>query len=153
MRPEGGHNRKLAIMTEFSQFVMDHWQLFGAWVIVAILLLTVQIRIMAHGPKSVTPQILTNYVNREDAVVVDIRGQGDFNKGHIQGAINIPMSKVKDSVQDLEKYKGRPIILVCANGIQVGGACEVLRKAGIEQLHKLTGGMASWTGDNLPVVK
>ena len=140
-------------MTEFYQFAGNHWQLFGGWVVVAILLLTIQIRIMAHGPKSLTPQMLTNYVNREDAVVVDIRGQGDFGKGHIQGAINIPMSQIKESVKDLEKYQGRPIILVCANGIQVSGACDALRKAVVEQLHKLAGGMASWTGDNLPVVK
>lgn len=140
-------------MTEFTQFAMNNMALFGAWTVVAVLLLVVQFRIMAHGPKSITSQMLTNYVNREDAVVVDIRGQGDFGKGHIQGAINMPLSQLKDKAQDLEKYKDRPIIMVCANGIQVGGACETLRKEGFENLYKLTGGMSAWTGDNLPVVK
>ena len=140
-------------MTEFYQFAMNNLALFGGWLVVAILLVAVQIRLMAHGPKSITTQMLTNFVNRENAVVVDIRGQAEFNKGHIAGALNIPMSQIKDKVTDLEKYQGRPIIMVCANGIQVGGACETLRKAGIEQLHKLAGGMSSWTGDNLPVVK
>ena len=140
-------------MTEFYQFAMDNLALFGGWLVVAILLLVVQFRLMAHGPKSITTQMLTNFVNRENAVVVDIRGQADFNKGHIAGAVNIPLSQVKDKVADLEKYQGRPIIMVCANGIQVSGACETLRKAGIGQLHKLAGGMSSWTGDNLPVVK
>jgi len=140
-------------MNEFYQFAMNNITLFGAWVVVAVTLLVVQLRIMAHGPKSITTQMLTNFVNREDAVVVDIRGQADFSKGHIQGAVNIPLSQIKDKAKDLEKYQGKPIILVCANGIQVSGACETLRKAGIEQLHKLAGGMSSWTGDNLPVVK
>ncbi|TQV74568.1 rhodanese-like domain-containing protein [Aliikangiella marina] len=140
-------------MTEFTQFAMNNVALFGAWVVVAVLLLAVQVRLMAHGPKSITTQMLTNYVNRDEAVVVDIRGQGDFSKGHIPGAINMPLSQLKDKARDLEKYKDKPIIMVCANGIQVGGACETLRKEGFENLHKLTGGMSSWTGDNLPVVK
>ncbi len=140
-------------MTEFYQFAMTNWQLSGAWILVAIILLTVQIKHMANGPKSITTQILTNLVNREDAVVVDIRGQADFSKGHIQGAVNIPMSKIKENAKDLEKYQGRPIIMVCANGIQVNGACDILKKSGIEELHKLAGGMSSWVGDNLPVVK
>ncbi|WP_444995822.1 rhodanese-like domain-containing protein [Aliikangiella sp. IMCC44359] len=140
-------------MTEFYEFAIRHWELSLGWVLIAVFLLITQIKHMATGPKSITTQILTNLVNREDAVVVDIRGQGDFNKGHIQGALNVPMSKIKESTKDLEKYEGRPIIMVCANGIQVNGACETLKKAGIGPLYKLAGGMTSWVGDNLPVVK
>jgi len=140
-------------MTEFYQFAINNWMLFGAWIVVAILLLSTQIKHMSQGPASVTSQILTNLVNRKDAVVVDIRGQADFSKGHIQGAINIPFSQIKEKTKGLEKYQGRPIIMVCANGIQVNGACDILRKAGVEQVHKLTGGMSSWVGDNLPLVK
>ena len=140
-------------MTEFYQFALNNLPLFGAWVAVAVILLSIQLKLMASGPKAVSSQILTNFVNREDAVVVDIRGQADFNKGHIPGALNVPLSQLKEKASDLEKYKGRPIIMVCANGIQVGGACEILRKAGIEQLHKLAGGMGSWSNDNLPMAK
>jgi len=97
--------------------------------------------------------MVTNAINRDNAVIVDIRGQGDFAKGHIQGALNIPLSQIKDSTKELEKYRDNPIILVCANGIQVSAACQVLRKAGFDKVHKLAGGMASWVGDNLPLVK
>ena len=140
-------------MTEFYQFALNNLMLFSAWIVVAAVLLTLQIRHMAQGPTAVTSQILTNLVNREEAVVVDIRGQAEFSKGHIQGALNIPLSKIKETTNDLEKYKDRPIIMVCTNGIQVAGACDSLKKAGFEQVHKLTGGMTSWVGDNLPVVK
>lgn len=140
-------------MTEFYQFAMNNLMLTSAWIVVAIVLLSVQIKHMAQGPRAVTSQILTNLVNREEAVVIDIRGQAEFSKGHIQGAINVPLTKIKENTKDLEKYKARPIIMVCTNGIQVAGACDVLRKAGFERVHKLTGGMTSWIGDNLPVVK
>lgn len=140
-------------MTEFYQFATNNIMLFSAWFVVAIVLLVVQMKHMAQGPSSITSQTLTNLVNRQDAVVIDIRGQADFNNGHIHGAINIPLTKIKENAKDLEKYKGRPIIMVCANGIQVAGACDSLRKQGIEQVHKLAGGMTSWVGDSLPVVK
>lgn len=140
-------------MNEFIQFAQGHILLSSAWLVVAVLLAFTQFRHMASAPKSVTTQMLTHLVNREDGVVIDIRPQADFNKGHIHGAINIPLSKVKDSIKDLEKYKNTPIIMVCANGITVAGACNTLKKAGLPQVHKLAGGMGSWIGDNLPVVK
>jgi len=134
-------------------FAQDQLLLSSAWLTVAILLVVIQFRLMASGPKAVSSQILTHLVNRESGVVIDIRPQADFNKGHIHGAINIPLSKVKDSTKELEKYKNTPIIMVCANGISVAGACSALQKAGMQQVYKLTGGMTSWVGDNLPVVK
>jgi len=140
-------------MNEIMQFAQNHMALTSAWVVVAIVLAVTQFRQMASAPKGVNTQTLTNMVNRENGVVVDIRSQADFNKGHIHGAINIPLAKIKDSVTDLEKYKSTPIIMVCASGISVIGACSTLQKSGMEKVFKLTGGMNSWVGDNLPVVK
>ncbi len=140
-------------MNEYIQFAQGHLALSSAWVVVAIVLGFTQFRQMASAPKSVTTQMLTNMVNRDSGVIIDIRAQADFNKGHIHGAINIPMAKIKDSVKDLEKYKNTPIIMVCASGITVIGACNILKKSGMEQVFKLAGGMNSWLGDNLPVVK
>ncbi len=140
-------------MNEIIQFSQNHLELSAAWFVVASALLFVQFRVMATGPKAISTQMLTNLVNREEAVVVDIRGANDFNKGHIHGALNMPLSKIKESTQSLEKYRNKPIIMVCQNGISVSAACSILTKAGMERVYKLQGGMGSWTGDNLPVVK
>lgn len=140
-------------MNEFFEFAQGHVLLSAAWVAVAALLAFTQIKQMATAPKSLTTQMLTNLVNRENGVVIDVRSKADFNKGHIHGAINIPLSTVKDRVKDLEKYENTPIIMVCANGISVSAACNTLKKSGLLQVHKLAGGMGSWVGDNLPVVK
>ena len=140
-------------MNELMQFAQNHIELSLAWIVVALLLAYTQFKQMANGPKSASTQMLTNLVNREDAIVIDVRPQADFNKGHIHGAKNIPLSKIKDSVKDLEKYKSTPIIMVCASGISVISACNTLKKEGMEKVYKLTGGMNSWVGDNLPIVK
>jgi len=140
-------------MNEYMLFAQNHLLLSSAWFMVAVFLGFTQIRHMASAPKAVSSQTLTNLVNRDEGIIIDIRAQADFNKGHIYGARNIPLSKIKDNIKDLEKYKNTPIIMVCANGITVAAACNTLKKAGMEQVHKLAGGMSSWVSDNLPVVK
>ncbi len=140
-------------MNDLMQFAQGHILMSSAWIVVAVLLVFTQLRIMASGPKALSTQMLTDMVNRENGVIVDIRPKAEFNKGHIHGAINIPLSTLKDRLKDLEKYQNTPIIMVCANGISVAGACSTLKKAGLQQVHKLAGGMSSWVGDNLPVVK
>lgn len=137
-------------MIEFAQ---ANAGLSSAWLAVAVLLAISHIKHMANGPKAVSSQILTNLVNRDNGIVIDIRAASEFNKGHIHGARNIPLSKIKETTKDLEKYKNTPIIMVCQNGISVAAACSILKKAGMEKVYKLSGGMTSWVGDNLPTVK
>ncbi len=141
------------VMNEYLQFAQQHLMLSSAWVVVAVVLASIQLKHMAKAAKSVNSHQLTKLVNRENGVVIDVRAQTDFNKGHIFGAINIPLSKVKDNIKDLEKYKNTPIVMVCANGISVSSACKTLKDSGMQQVSKLAGGMSSWVADNLPVVK
>ncbi|NVJ48938.1 MAG: rhodanese-like domain-containing protein [Gammaproteobacteria bacterium] len=140
-------------MDSLITFLTNHPVLTSAWIILAILLLLAQIQHMKNGVKAIVSQQVTYLINKEDAVVVDMRPIADFNKGHIAGAKNIPQSKFEASQKELEKFKSKPIIIVCANGIQAGPAAAKLKKAGYEQVFRLAGGFQSWVGENLPVVK
>ncbi len=140
-------------MEQFITFFSEHWFLSGAWLVVAILLVIAQIQHLTHGIKSLVPQQLTHLINREEGVVLDIRPIADFNKGFIPGAINMPQSKVESGLKELEKYQDKPIIVVCANGMQAGSIAQKLKKAQFSSVHKLAGGFTAWLGDNLPVIK
>ncbi|GAA4358789.1 rhodanese-like domain-containing protein [Kangiella marina] len=140
-------------MQQLFEFFSNHPFLGAAWLAFALLLLISIIKTMTSGSQSLTPLTATQMINKQDAQVVDLRAVADFNKGHIHGAINIPFTKLKDSTKDLEKYQQSPIIMVCATGMQSGSAAILLRKHGFEQVHKLKGGIQSWTGDNLPLAK
>ncbi|GAA0205713.1 MULTISPECIES: rhodanese-like domain-containing protein [Kangiella] len=140
-------------MQQLFEFFGNHPFLGSAWLAFALLLLISIIKTLTSGSKSLTPLLATQMINKENAQVVDLRSVADFNKGHIHGSVNIPFTKVKDSVKDLEKYKQVPIIMVCNTGIQSGSAAITLRKFGFNQVHKLKGGIQSWSGDNLPLVK
>jgi rhodanese-related sulfurtransferase len=101
----------------------------------------------------VSPTELTLKVNREDALVLDIRGAEDFKKGHITGARNLPLAQLPTQLTSLEKAKDAPIIVVCFAGVSAQGAAKQLLAAGFTKVAVLAGGMQKWTGDNLPVVK
>ncbi|OOV87420.1 sulfurtransferase [Oceanospirillum linum] len=104
------------------------------------------------GNKAISCQQATLLVNREDGVFLDIRDRGDFRNGHIAGAVNISMASLKDRVGELEKYKAKPIIVVCKMGNTASAAVSELQKAGFEKSCVMRGGMSNWQNDNLPVV-
>jgi len=131
-------------------FFQAHPIMVGLWAVVGVMLL---LSLAPAAGKNIAPQQLTNLVNRDDAVVLDIRAAADFAKGHIVGAVNLPMSKLTQSTADLDRYKERPIVVVCAAGTTAVNACKLLQKAGFAKLFRLNNGMQAWTADNLPTSK
>lgn len=141
-------------MQEFISFLGNHIFLATLWAAIVALLLVNLIRSVTSGVKALSPQELTNRINRDEAVVVDLRSKAEFGKGHIVGSLNLPLEQFqKDGVAELEKHKAKPIILVCGTGMQSGAAAMTLRKAGYGDVHRLAGGIPAWTGANLPLAK
>ncbi len=123
--------------------------LVAALLVLLVLLLLHELR---KGGKSLSTRELTALVNADQAVVLDIRPAKEFASGHIVDALNIPADKLNSRMTELEKYKGKTIILVDAMGQHSGTWGGVLKKAGFNAA-KLSGGIGSWRGDNLPLVK
>ena len=95
----------------------------------------------------------TQRMNREDAVVVDLRPAADYAKGHILGARNIPLADLEKRAGELDKFKTKPVIVHCGDGNRAGGGVAVLRKIGFANVSNLTGGYAAWQQAGLPVEK
>lgn len=102
------------------------------------------------GIKQIGPQEAVLLMNHEDALVLDVREQSEFIDGHIAKARHIPLGGLAKRLDELEKYKDKPIIAVCRSGSRSGMACRTLRKAGFERLHNLDGGMIAWDRAGLP---
>ncbi|AWI77363.1 sulfurtransferase [Parazoarcus communis] len=101
----------------------------------------------------VSPTEATMLINREDAIVVDVRDQGEYGKGHIPNARHLPMAEIARRASELDKFKSRPIILCCATGARSGSALATLKKAGFEKLYNLRGGLIEWDKAGQPVSK
>ena len=51
-------------------------------------------------------------INRNEAVVLDVRDKKEFDSGHIVDSINIPVSKLGQRVTELDKHKQKPVVVV-----------------------------------------
>lgn len=137
-------------MERLFEFVGNHPMLIGTFAI----LLTLFIRNEARrGGQAVSAQQLVDLVNRENAVVLDVRDRKEFETGHIVNAVNIPYTALEGRIDELNKYKERPLVVACKMGQHSGTAGTMLRKKGFADVRRLTGGLAEWRNQNLPVVK
>lgn len=137
-------------MEQFFEFIASHPFLAGAFVLLLGLFVRNE---MQRGGETVTAQQLVSLINREGALVLDVRDRKEFREGHIVDALNIPHTALGDRLRELEKYKAKPVVVACKMGQHSGAAGTVLRKAGFENVARLRGGVTEWRGQNLPVVK
>ena len=106
-----------------------------------------------RGYKALRPAELTGLINRDNALVVDLRPFADFDKGHIAGAKNVLMTQFDPENAQLKAAKSLPVVLVCKTGQSSGAAAKRLNKAGFEKVYVLDGGIAAWQQADLPLVK
>ena len=102
---------------------------------------------------SVNPGEATLLINREDAIVVDVREADEFAGGHLPDARNIPGSKLAERISEIEKYKDKPVIVCCATGMRSNKACAELKKKGFSRINNLAGGVDAWVGAGYPIKK
>ncbi|MCK9381266.1 MAG: rhodanese-like domain-containing protein [Sulfuritalea sp.] len=103
------------------------------------------------GAENLTPAQATLLINREDALVLDVRETGEWGSGHIAGARHITLAQLEKRMSELEKFKDRPIIICCATGNRSSSACGKLKKGGFEKVFNLRGGVSGWLEANLPL--
>jgi rhodanese-related sulfurtransferase len=131
-------------------FVRNNLLLFVVAFVSGAMLLWPLFRRSAGGPWVTTAQA-THLINREDALVVDVRDPGEYGAGHILGAKNVPLSRLGEV--DVAKRKERPVIVYCDGGERSAKAVAALRKQGLTRVVNLTGGLRAWQQAGLPVEK
>ena len=139
----------LVMLAKLIEFASNHYELSLAFAVLLGLLIAHELR---RAGRSLTSRELTALVNSDQGVVLDVRNHKDFGTGHIVDALNIPFDKLAERMVELDKHKAKTIIVVDAMGQHAGMVARDLKKAGYTAA-KLGGGIASWRGDNLPVVK
>ncbi|MES2024531.1 MAG: rhodanese-like domain-containing protein [Pseudomonadota bacterium] len=132
------------------KFIIDNIFLIGIVLVSggALVLHTLQ----RTGAK-VTALQATQIINQGKTLILDVRPAADFAAGHIRDAKNIPLKELKGRVAELEKFKARPVIVVCAKGLQSTKATAQLKKEGFTEATSLLGGLDAWQSQGLPVTK
>ena len=125
------------------------------WILVAALATTLGMLIL-HETRKAGPALsiseAVQLVNNEEGVFLDIRDGGDYARGHITDALHIPAATLAKRAGELEKFREKPVVVVCKMGQSAGPATETLRGEGFSRAQKLSGGMMEWDAQKLPVV-
>jgi rhodanese-related sulfurtransferase len=106
-----------------------------------------------RGIKEVDLPAALQLINHKDAIVLDVREPSEYSAGHVLNSKLIPLGKLKERMGELDKFKERPILVVCRSGNRSGTACYLLGKQGFLQVHNLAGGVQAWQKNNLPLEK
>lgn len=137
-------------MEQLFEFIGNHYILTGLFVVLMALFVRNELQ---RGGRAVSAQQLVDLINREGAVVVDVRDKKEFGEGHIVDALNIPHTAIASRIGELERHKVKPVVVACKMGQHSGAVGTILRKAGFENVARLRGGIAEWRNQNLPVVR
>ncbi|HLV78412.1 MAG TPA: rhodanese-like domain-containing protein [Marinobacter sp.] len=137
-------------MDRLFEFVVNHYILVSAFVALLLALLVLESR---RGGARISAQVAVSLINRDEAVVVDIRDRKEFGEGRITGSLNIPLSSIKDRANELDKHKDKQIIVVDKMGQHASLAVKHLKEKGFADVTRLNGGIADWKASNLPLVK
>ena len=134
-------------MQQLSEFALNHWMLVTAFCV--LLGLLVANTMMSVGGIGTLEAV--SLINRQGAVVIDIRSAEDFAAGHIIDALHVPLADLPTAGEKLKKLAAKPIIVCCASGNLAGQAVRELKAQGLSEAHALKGGIAAWRADNLPI--
>lgn len=83
---------------------------------------------------SSAPAVDFKQMVKEGAVILDVRSPGEFNSGHIKGAINIPVDQLAKQLNKLSD-KNKTIITCCASGMRSASARGILKSNGYTHVH------------------
>jgi rhodanese-related sulfurtransferase len=132
------------------QFLQDNWMLVSLAVISGAMLTWSFIGSKLAGVEQADTLKATRLYN-DDALILDVREDKEYAAGHIPKAKHIPLGQLPTRIQELDKFKNKPVLVTCRSGHRSARACGMLKKAGFETVYNQAGGIIAWERANLPV--
>lgn len=131
-----------------SQFIVQNALLIIIAVIAAVSLAMPLINTRRFGPM-VSSEQAVSLINKQNALVVDVRAQKDFKRVRIANSVNIPANEIQNRLGELSK--DRTIIVVDNSGNMSAAASKLLRGVGFTKVYVLDCGLVGWMRDKLPL--
>ena len=139
-------------MAQIVEFAGNHVLIVTLLLVAMAAVMFYELKLRSHGVTHVTSADAVRLINK-GALVIDVRKPEEFETGHIVNARNVPLERVQQDDDAINKQKSKILLAVCADGASSGRAAGHLRKAGYENAFSLKGGLSGWRADNLPLVK
>lgn len=132
-------------------FLEKNWMLVVALLASGLMLLWPLLQRRLSPAKEIGTLNVTQLINRENAVLLDVREVNEFEGGKLPNAIHIPLSQLGSRMGELAKMTGRPIVVYCMRGHRSATAGAALAKQGFAKIYQLQGGLKAWKEAGLPV--
>jgi len=136
-----------------QSFIALHPVLIALFAGLLLALVANELSVLTRRYKALSPAALTQLINRENALLVDVSAQADYESGHIVGSRHVALSQFDPEQKDLAKVRDLPVAVVCKTGQGSAEACKRLAKAGFKKVYWLDGGLGAWRTADLPLVK
>lgn len=93
------------------------------------------------------------YIADRDPLVLDVRSPREFETGHLEDAVLLPLQELQRRIGELAEYKERPVFVYCRSGNRSTVAAKLLVDAGHREVVNLRRGIVDWQRQELPVVR
>jgi hydroxyacylglutathione hydrolase len=107
----------------------------------------------SRGPLQAMPSLGLDEVTRRqgsnDRVVLDVRGEGEWNAGHLPASLNIPLGELDQRLGEIPR--DHTVIVHCQTGARAAIAASLLKARGFGDVRLFSGGFADWQAAGLPV--
>ena len=110
-------------------------------------------RLVGVGGAEIGTLEATRLMNQGPTLILDVRDEKEFAAGHLPKARHIPLRELSKRVEELAKFKAKPVIVTDRNGARGGAACRLLKNGGFTNVVQLKGGVNAWQQASLPVEK
>jgi len=138
-------------MEQVIEFIGNHPLLTGALAVAVLGWIGYEISRLFRKWRELDSLGAVQLLNREDPVVLDVSNSSDYAKGHINGALHMPPSRIEAGNQQLLKYRERPVLVYCRNNQVAPQMAGRLVKLGFTNVNVLAGGLSQWIADQQPV--
>jgi hydroxyacylglutathione hydrolase len=89
--------------------------------------------------------------SKSEILIVDVRREGEWNEGHIEGSKHIYLGHLEKKTAQLPR--GVPIVVVCKTGNRSSFGASILLRAGFEHVYNCLGGIDAWTKSSFPLIR
>ena len=110
-------------------------------------------KVAGGGSREVGTLETTRFMNTGNALVLDIRDNAEFNGGRIPKSKNMPLAEIDKRVDEISRFKDKPLIVTCRNNMRASAAVKLLKKHGFTDVYQLSGGFGAWQQASLPIEK
>ncbi len=139
-------------MHDILLFSQNHLMILMVFILVLLLLVLVEMIKAKQSTTKLAPAEVVQFINHQNAAILDLRSDESFLSGHIVDAISLPVAQLQEKTKKIEKFKSQPIVLVCASGVESARAATILAQKGFNP-YILSGGMRAWREANMPIIK